>query len=74
MNRIDKARDCKFLIIFSQGRRFARLHKVDSSCPWVCTQVKDCEEVDEALPHLYNARCKICFPVIESDSSNSEEV
>jgi hypothetical protein len=72
-SRLDKARKHKFLIIFSQGRRFARLHKSDSLCPWPYTVVKDCEELDDPKPSQYNARCKICFPTVDSDTSNSEE-
>ena len=63
----------KFLIIFSQGRKFARLHKADGTCPWAYTLVRDCIEVDEPKAAQYNARCKICFPNGDSDTSNSEE-
>jgi hypothetical protein len=73
--RIPQARSGKFLIIYSQGRRFARLHKSDSTCPWAYTIVRDCEELDSPKPTQYNARCKMCFPNLEasSDTSNSEE-
>jgi hypothetical protein len=73
--RIPQVRSGKFLIIYSQGRRFARLHKSDSTCPWAYTIVRDCEELDSPKPNQYNARCKICFPNLEasSDTSNSEE-
>jgi hypothetical protein len=71
--RLPQARDCKFLIIFSQGRRFARLHRADGTCPWAYTIVRDCEETNSPRPAQYNARCKICFPCAGSDTSNSEE-
>ena len=73
LTRIPQARDCKFLIIYSQGRRFARLHRTDSSCPWAYTLVRDCEETNNPKPVQYNARCKICFQNADSDTSNSEE-
>ena len=73
LTRIPQARECKFLIIFSQGRRFARLHRADGTCPWAYTVVRDCEETNDPRPAQYNARCKICFPNADSDTSNSEE-
>ena len=69
--RVSSARSKKFLLIFSQGRRFSRLHLSTSACPWVHTIVRDCEELEEVNPGLYNARCKICFPTAGSDSSDS---
>ena len=71
--RIPRARDLKFLIIYSQGRRFARLHRSDTSCPWAYTIVRDCEEISDPKAAQYNARCKICYPSADSDTSNSEE-
>ena len=70
--RLAESRVSKFLIVYSQGRRFARLHRIGSRCPWVSTEVRDCEEVSEAKPAQYNARCKLCFPSIESDTSDSQ--
>jgi hypothetical protein len=69
--RVAGARSKKFLLIFSQGRRFSRLHLSTSACPWVHTIVRDCEELEEVNSGLYNARCKICFPAADSDSSDS---
>ena len=69
--RVAGARSKKFLLIFSQGRRFSRLHLSTSACPWVHTIVRDCEELEEVNSGLYNARCKICFPAAGSDSSDS---
>ena len=71
--RITIPREKRYLVVFSQGRRFARLHLNKSACPWVRTLVRDCEEFDIAPADSYNARCKICFPNIETDSSNSDD-
>ena len=68
LTRIEFTRTKKYLIIYSQGRKFARLHCTVSKCPWVHTLVKDCEERDSVVPSNYNARCKICFPNVETDS------
>ena len=71
----------RFLIVFTRNKHFARLHRIiNSNCPWVRNQVKDCIELDTVEPNLYNARCRICWPEVaaqgdedESDSSLSEE-
>jgi hypothetical protein len=73
------AKHKRFLIVFTRNRHFARLHRVvNSNCPWVRNQVKDCIELDSVEPNLYDARCRICWPEVaaqegESDSSLSEE-
>ena len=65
-------RQGKFLIVFSNNRNFARLHKIEgTSCPWVKTQIKDCLETDCVNPAMYNARCKLCWPNIGPDDENS---
>ena len=70
--RVDRSNTAKWLIVYSKGRRHARLHKIGSNCPWAGVQVKDCSEHVVIQEHLYDSRCKICFPTVESDTSNSD--
>ena len=67
----------RFLLVYSNNKKFARLHKlIDTRCPWVTVQLNDCVELDTAQPSMYNSRCKICWPrqsnEDESLSSESE--
>ena len=62
----------KFLVVYSNNRNFARLHRIAStSCPWVRTQIRDCMELDVVDPSVYNARCKICWPPGEEEGDES---
>jgi len=62
----------KFLIVFSNNRNFARLHRISStSCPWVRTQIKDCMEVSTVDSSMYNARCKLCWPTAQQEGDES---
>ena len=73
LSRLNRGRDARFLIVYSNNRRFARLHRTDSSCQWVVTHVKDCQEFDEVQEHQYNARCRNCFTQIDSDTSCTDD-
>ena len=65
-------RQGKFLIVFSNNRNFARLHKISgTNCPWVKIQIKDCMETDCLDPSMYNARCKLCWPSTVLDDEQS---
>jgi len=65
-------RQGRFLIVFSNNRNFARLHRIEgSNCPWVKTQIKDCMETDSINPSMYNARCKLCWPETSPDEEQS---
>ena len=61
-----------YLIVYSNNRKFARLHRLDDyCCPWTRTQVKDCAEVFQVKADMYDARCKICWPECTADSDES---
>jgi hypothetical protein len=66
-----------YVIVYSKGRRFARLHSVHSNCPWNKLDLTDNIAVHVPLPEMYNARCKICWPntcqeQVEMDSDQFE--
>ena len=66
-----------YLIVYSRGRKFSRLHSTKSTCPWNKTELNDYIYVTVPLPELYDARCKICWPnqsqeLLELDSDQYE--
>ena len=73
LTRLQRGRDSKFLIVYKNNRKFARLHRTDSSCQWVVTNVKDCQEFNTVQAHQYNARCKNCFTNADSDTSCTDD-
>ena len=50
-----------FLIIYTRGRKFARLHKF-GSCHWSMIEVHDSLRVEVVTPGQYDSRCKFCWP------------
>ena len=52
----------EFLIVYSRGRKFARLHSTKTNCHWNKIELTDSIYVTVPLPELYDARCKICWP------------
>ena len=65
-----------FLIIFTRGRKFARLHLV-GKCHWSQVEVHDSVRVEFANPAQYDSRCKFCWPAqlpaAESSSDSQED-
>ena len=69
-------REKKFVIVYSRGRKFARLHRTDSTCFWGKHTVCDAVEIDSPVPEQYDARCKICWPgqtMLDSEDSDVYE-
>ena len=72
-------RSKKFVIVYSRGRKFARIHNTESNCHWSRQLVCDAIEVDVADPSMYDARCRICWPTeealdeVDSDVYESDE-
>ena len=63
-----------YLICYSKGRKFARLHLKSSACPWVRFKVSDSIELNNPCPTQYNARCKICWPkLLQPEDSDANE-
>jgi hypothetical protein len=57
-----------FLVIYSRGRKFARLHKF-GSCHWSMIEVHDSLRVEVVTPGQYDSRCKFCWPETEAPLS-----
>ena len=57
----------KYVLVFSRNKKFVRLHKTLGSCPWPFTTLADSIELDKVEPHMYSARCKICWPALASN-------
>ncbi|CAE8733378.1 unnamed protein product [Polarella glacialis] len=55
--------DSSYVIIYTRGRRSARLHRTTGGCYWAGIEVRD-SEAYKGLPAagLYDSRCKFCFP------------
>ena len=63
-----------YLICYSKGRKFARLHLKSSACPWVRYKLSDSVELSNPCPTQYNARCKICWPkLLQPEDSDANE-
>lgn len=72
-NRVSVSRSKRYLLVYSKGKRFARLHRLDeASCHWVKVQLLDCIELDDVDASMYNARCKVCWPRQAPSSEETE--
>ena len=70
-------REKRFVITYSRGRKFARLHCTDKKCFWASASVRDSETFDVVRAEMYDSRCKFCWPelskpVTVAESSNEE--
>ena len=70
------AAKARFVLVFGRNRKFVRLHKASGNCPWPFITLADSMEVDKVEPHMYSARCKICWPELAANrkvESNDED-
>ena len=72
--RLKLSRTKQFVIVYSRGRKFARLHRTDSNCPWSRHEVFDSIEIDAPLPEMYNARCKLCWPAQAGSAEEESDI
>ena len=65
----EKAPVGDFLVIFTRGRRYARLHRF-GACHWSFIEVHDALRMETVSPVLYNSRCKFCWPATKESVSS----
>ena len=63
-----------FLIVYTRGRKHAKLHRV-GGCQWTTVTLADCQEVAKPTRSMYNSRCKLCWPSLFADAlANAEGI
>ena len=68
----------KFMIVYTNKRRTACLHKAIDGCPWTKLDLKEVSLHDFVVPEQYNKRCRFCWTINckegeDSDTSSPDE-
>jgi hypothetical protein len=75
LRKKDVSKSKPLLIVYSRGRKSAKLHKT-GGCQWTLIKLADTQEILSPLPSMYDSRCKLCWPELlkkgdgEVDSSS----
>ena len=65
--------EAEYMIVYTQGKRRACLHKAVGGCPWARKELNSYVLAKQVLPHMYNSRCRNCWPTIVADDSDTSE-